>query len=124
MAGIGLSDNIEAISIVDKFLEHSRIFYFYNDGEESVYISSADWMVRNLDRRIEVTCPVYDPEIKRELIQMLHIQLKDNVKARIIDEFQDNKYVKNNEKRIRAQNAFYYYLKNRKKRIDNKIEED
>jgi polyphosphate kinase len=120
----GLSDNIEAISIVDKFLEHSRIFYFYNDGEESVYISSADWMVRNLDRRIEVTCPVYDPEIKRELIQMLQIQLKDNVKSRIIDEVQDNKYVQNNEKRIRAQNAFYYYLKNRKKRIDNKIEED
>ncbi len=120
----GLSENIEAISIVDKFLEHSRIFYFYNGGEESVYISSADWMVRNLDRRIEVTCPVYDPEIKRELIQMLNIQLKDNVKARILDEVQDNKYVQNSYKRVRAQNAYYYYLKNRKKRLDNRIEED
>jgi polyphosphate kinase len=120
----GLSENIEAISIVDKFLEHSRIFYFYNDGEESVYISSADWMVRNLDRRIEVTCPVYDPEIKRELIQMLNIQLKDNVKARLINEVQDNKYVQNNHKRVRAQDAFYYYLKHRKKRLDDKIDED
>jgi len=118
----GLSDNIEAISIVDKFLEHSRIFYFYDGGKESIYISSADWMVRNLDRRIEVTCPVYDPEIKRELIQMLQIQLKDNVKARILDEIQDNKYVINNHKSVRAQDAFYYYLKKRKKRIDNKIE--
>ncbi|MCF8335485.1 MAG: polyphosphate kinase 1 [Bacteroidales bacterium] len=116
----GLSDNIEAISIVDKFLEHSRIFYFYHGGNEKVYISSADWMVRNLDRRIEVTCPVYDPEIKRELKKMLRIQLRDNVKARIIDDVQDNKYVRDeNKKVIRAQDAYYFYLKRRRSQIEN-----
>jgi polyphosphate kinase len=117
----GLSENIEAISIVDKFLEHSRIFYFHHGGNERVYISSADWMVRNLDRRIEVTCPVYDPEIKRELKKMLKIQLQDNVKARILDDVQDNKYVQNNDndKRIRAQDAYYYYLKRRKSQIES-----
>src|SRR6056297_2288651 len=110
----GLSENIKAISIVDKYLEHSRILYFYDGGKESMYISSADWMVRNLDRRIEVTCPVYDPEIKKELKQMLKIQLADNVKARILDEVQDNKYVKKNtEKSVRAQDGYYYYLKRR-----------
>jgi polyphosphate kinase len=109
----GLSENIEAISIVDKFLEHSRIFYFYDGGKESMYISSADWMVRNLDRRIELTCPVYDQEIKKELKQMLKIQLRDNVKARILDEVQDNKYIRNGKKRVRAQDAYYNYLKRR-----------
>lgn len=110
----GLSENIKAISIVDKYLEHSRILYFYDGGKESMYISSADWMVRNLDRRIEVTCPVYDPEIKKELKQMLKIQLADNVKARILDEVQDNKYVQRDTKKpVRAQDAYYYYLKRR-----------
>ncbi|MBS3808479.1 MAG: polyphosphate kinase 1, partial [Bacteroidales bacterium] len=116
----GLSENIEAISIVDKFLEHSRIFYFYHGGNEKFFISSADWMVRNLDRRIEVTCPVYDPEIRRELKQQLKIQLSDNMKARILDEKQDNEYVRNNHKPIRAQDAYYYYLKRRKRQIDAK----
>lgn len=116
----GLSENIEAISIVDKFLEHSRIFYFYHGGNEKFFISSADWMVRNLDRRIEVTCPVYDPEIRRELKQQLKIQLSDNTKARILDEKQDNKYVRNNHKPIRAQDAYYYYLKRRKRQMDAK----
>ncbi|MFP4023706.1 MAG: polyphosphate kinase 1 [Thiohalospira sp.] len=113
-AGIeGFSENIEVISIVDRFLEHSRIFYFYQDGKELMYISSADWMVRNLDNRIELTCPVYDEEIKKELKQMLKIQLKDNVKARIVDEKQVNNYVKNNKPKIRAQIAYYQYIKRR-----------
>jgi polyphosphate kinase len=116
----GLSENIEAISIVDKFLEHSRIFYFYHGGNEKVFISSADWMVRNLDRRIEVTCPIYDPEIRRELKHLLKIQLNDNVKARILDDVQDNKYVNNDNKPIRAQDAYYHYLKRRKRQIDAK----
>jgi len=118
-AGVpGLSDNIEAVSIVDKFLEHSRIFYFYHGGNEKVYISSADWMVRNLDRRIEVTCPIYDKEIKRELKQMLKIQLSDNVKARILDDVQDNKYVRNHDKPVRAQDAYYHYLKRRRGQLE------
>ncbi len=116
----GLSENIEAISIVDKFLEHSRIFYFYHGGNEKLYISSADWMVRNLDRRIELTCPIYDSEVKRELKQQLKIQLNDNVKARILDDVQDNKYVRNNGKPVRAQEAYYHYLKRRKGQIDAK----
>ncbi|MFO8236495.1 MAG: polyphosphate kinase 1 [Bacteroidales bacterium] len=116
----GLSTNIEAISIVDKFLEHSRIFYFYDGGRESMYISSTDWMVRNLDRRIEVTAPIYDPEVKRELKQMLDIQWKDNVKARILDDKQDNKYVHNNERPVRAQDEFYHYLKKRYHYISKK----
>jgi polyphosphate kinase len=116
----GLSENIEAISIVDKFLEHSRIFYFYNGGKESLYISSADWMVRNLDRRIEVTAPIYDPEIKQELKKMLEIQLSDNVKARILDDVQQNRYVRNDKKKIRSQDEYYYYLKRRYQRISRK----
>jgi len=113
-AGIkGMSENIDVISIVDRFLEHSRIFYFYHGGKELMYISSADWMVRNLDNRIELTCPVYDEEIKKELKQLLKIQMKDNVKARIVDEKQVNKYVKNNKPKTRAQIAYYQYIKRR-----------
>ena len=113
-AGIkGLSENIDVISIVDRFLEHSRIFYFYHGGKELMYISSADWMVRNLDNRIELTCPVYDEEIKRDLKQLLKIQLKDNVKARIVDEKQVNQYVKNKKQKTRAQIAYYQYIKRR-----------
>jgi polyphosphate kinase len=93
----GMSENIQAISIVDKFLEHSRIFIFHNGGEELYYISSADWMVRNLDRRIEIACPIYDKEIQAEIKDMIDIQLRDNVKSRIINEDQDNQYVASEE---------------------------
>lgn len=89
----GLSENIEIISIVDKYLEHSRIFIFANGGNEKYYISSADWMIRNLDKRIEVAVPIYDKDIQQELKTFIEIQLKDNVKARIIDKDQKNKYV-------------------------------
>jgi len=80
----GVSDNIEAISIVDKFLEHSRVFVFCNKGKEEMYISSADWMLRNFDHRIEVACPILDPELRNEIRQMLEIQWKDNTKARLL----------------------------------------
>ena len=113
----GLSDNIEVISIVDRFLEHSRIFYFYHDGDELMYISSADWMVRNLDNRIELTCPIYDNEIKKELKHMLKIQLKDNIKARILDEKQVNDYIKNDKQKVRSQIAYYQYLKRKLKLV-------
>ncbi|MFF2092001.1 polyphosphate kinase 1 [Paenibacillus sp. NPDC058174] len=78
----GRSDNIKVISIVDRFLEHARVMYFNNGGDEEVYLSSADWMTRNLTRRIELMCPVFDPELRRTLINMLQLNLNDNVKAR------------------------------------------
>jgi len=110
----GLSDNIEAISIVDKYLEHSRIIIFHNNGKELYFISSADWMIRNLDNRIEVTSPVYDKEIQKELKRMLQIQLNDNVKARILDKDQTNQYKQTTTKtKVRAQVDFYKYLKRR-----------
>ncbi len=106
------SENIEVISIVDKFLEHSRVFVFYNGGDEKYYISSADWMVRNLDNRIEVACPVYDKGIQLELKTMLKIQLKDNTKARIVNHDIPNTY-KDKDKLpiLRSQVEIYKYLK-------------
>ena len=108
----GLSENVEVISIVDRFLEHSRVLVFNNGGDEKYYISSADWMVRNLDNRIEVACPVNDKGIQQELKTMLLIQLKDNAKARIVNHEPANFY-KDKEKlpKIRSQVEIYNYLK-------------
>ena len=108
-----VSDNIEVISIVDKFLEHSRVLVFHNNGDEKYFISSADWMVRNLDNRIEVATPIYDARLQQELKTMLMIQLKDNTKARLVNHTTTNQY-KNQGKlpRIRSQQEIYAYLKN------------
>lgn len=107
---------IEAISIVDEFLEHARVMYFYHKGEEKMYISSADWMTRNIDYRIETAVPITNPEIKNEILDILNLQLKDNVKARILDSKLKNKYVKSIEgqKEIRSQVEIYHYLLNKK----------
>lgn len=112
MAGIeGLSENIEVISIVDRLLEHSRIFFFRNGGDQLCFISSADWMVRNLDTRIEVTCPIYSQNIQKELRDMMELQWKDNVKSRIVDTGQKNEYKLSNSKlKVRSQTAIYNYL--------------
>jgi polyphosphate kinase len=110
----GMSDNIEAISVVDKFLEHPRVFIFGNEGNPKVYISSADWMTRNLDNRVEVGCKIYDKDIKQELIDTFEISWSDNVKARIFSENQDNAYRKNSNPEVRSQFAMYdYYLNKR-----------
>lgn len=102
---------VKAISIVDEYLEHARVFIFHNGGDEKVYISSADWMVRNLDHRIEATCPVFDDNIKKVLKTILEIQLKDNVKARILDNELSNKYVVDNSlQKVRSQIEIYNYL--------------
>ncbi len=108
----GWSDNIKAYSIVDKFLEHARVFIFNNNGKEKIYISSADWMSRNLDSRSEVAVPIYDEEIRKQLKDIIQIQLKGNTKVRIIDKRQENGYVKPkpNEKQIRVQDEVYNYL--------------
>ena len=108
----GMSENIRVISVVDKFLEHPRLFIFKNGGDPKVYISSADWMTRNLDRRVEVSCPIYDKDIKDELLDTFEICWKDNVKARHVSEKQDNAYVRNQGLKIRSQTLTYnYYLR-------------
>ena len=108
----GMSENIEAISIVDKFLEHTRLFIFCNNNEPKVYISSADWMTRNIENRVEVSCPIYDVDIKKELIDTFEICWSDNVKARILNSNQNNKYKSDNKPKVRSQFETYnYYLK-------------
>jgi polyphosphate kinase len=107
-----MSENIEVISIVDKFLEHTRLYVFGNNNLPKVYISSADWMTRNIDNRVEVSCPIYDKDIKQELLDTFDICWNDNVKARLLNESQNNEYRKNDKKKTRAQLDIYnYYLK-------------
>ncbi|MEO8087404.1 MAG: polyphosphate kinase 1 [Bacteroidota bacterium] len=107
----GTSDNIEVVSIVDKFLEHSRIFIFANNGDEKYFISSADWMYRNLDHRSEVAIPIYDKEIQKQLMTYLLLQLHDNNKARIIDTEQNNEYKKQgNGPSVRSQDDISRWL--------------
>ncbi|MEO1012957.1 MAG: polyphosphate kinase 1 [Bacteroidota bacterium] len=107
----GMSENIEAISVVDKFLEHPRLFIFANEDNPKVFISSADWMTRNLDYRVEVGCPIYDEDVKQELIDTFEISWEDNVKARLFSEHQDNAYRRNDNLKVRSQFATYvYYL--------------
>lgn len=109
------SRNIRITRIVDMFLEHSRVWYFYNDGKEDVYLTSADWMRRNLNRRIETAFPILTPGIKQEIIDILKIQLQDNVKACFIDEHLHNNFKHDdNPEKIRAQWAIYDYLKRKK----------
>jgi polyphosphate kinase len=107
----GYSDNIEVISIVDKYLEHSRIFVFANGGDEKFFISSADWMFRNLDHRSEVAIPIYERELQKQLMTYLQIQFTDNTKARIIDREQTNVYKKrSNGVMIRSQDDLSRWL--------------
>lgn len=107
----GLSENIQVISIVDKYLEHSRIFIFCNGGDEKYFISSADWMVRNLDNRIEVAAPIYDSAIQKELKQFFKIQWHDTAKARILNSEQDNILRQNNAgSSHRAQDQLFEFL--------------
>lgn len=106
---------VKAISIIDEYLEHARVMIFHNDGKEKYFISSADWMVRNLDHRIEAACPVYDKNIQKELKDILEIQLSDNVKARILDNELSNRYVQaDGTKKVRSQIRIYNYLLRKK----------
>lgn len=102
---------IQAISIVDEYLEHARVMYFYGKGSEDIYISSADWMTRNLDYRIEAAVPIIQKNLKKEIKDILDIQLNDNVKARILDKKLRNEYVKNGSAEYRSQIETYRYLK-------------
>ncbi|MBR9921173.1 MAG: polyphosphate kinase 1 [Bacteroidetes bacterium] len=106
------SENIEAFSIVDRYLEHARVFVFHNGGDEKIYLSSADWMVRNLSYRVETAFPILDPRIRKLIQDYLRIQLKDNVKARIIDGKHTNAYRKDgSDLAIRSQTETYFYIK-------------
>ncbi|KZN40445.1 polyphosphate kinase [Pseudoalteromonas luteoviolacea CPMOR-2] len=106
------SENIRVISIVDRFLEHPRVMVFENAGDPQVYISSADWMTRNLDHRVEVGVPIYEDALKQLIIDTLELQFRDRVKARLIDSEQKNNYVnRGNKKKIRSQIAIYDHIK-------------
>jgi polyphosphate kinase len=108
----GWSDNIKAYSLVDKYLEHTRIFIFNNGGNEKIYLSSADWMSRNLDSRSEVAVPIYSEELRKQIKDIVNIQLSGNTKLRIIDRYQENAYKKQQkgEKKVRVQDEIYNYL--------------
>ncbi|MEO6133791.1 MAG: polyphosphate kinase 1 [Ginsengibacter sp.] len=106
---------IKAISIIDEYLEHARVMVFNNDGKEKIYISSADWMVRNIDHRVEVACPIFDIDNQQELKDILDIQLRDTIKARTLDNELSNNYVEGNDvESIRSQIEIYDYLLNKK----------
>ena len=112
-SGQPYSKNIRVIRLVDRYLEHARVFVFLNNGEHQVYLGSADWMKRNLRRRVECIFPVYDPELKKELLSVLNIQLSDNVKACEIDEHLSNNRIITKGPDIRAQIAIYEFFKNK-----------
>src|ERR1700733_6041769 len=110
----GFSENIEVISIVVKYLEHSRVHIYCNGGKELIYLTSADFMTRNIDTRVEVGFPIYDPHLKKEIRDIINIQLADNTKAREINVHNNNKYHKtHSELPVRAQIDIYNYLKNK-----------
>src|ERR1700761_7351388 len=112
----GFSENIDVISIVDKYLEHSRVHIYCNDENELIYLTSADFMTRNIDNRVEVGFPVYDEALRKEIKEIINIQLSDNTKAREINSHNTNKYHKTNtEVPCRAQIDIYNYLKNKEK---------
>ncbi len=109
----GQSENITITSVIDRFLEHGRVYIFKAGGEDKVFIGSADWMTRNLSHRIEVITPIFDEDHKKTLMDLVHIQLRDNVKARIIDKNQTNAYVENNDPKVQSQLATYEYFKSK-----------
>ena len=116
----GISDNIEIISIVDRFLEHSRVFIFHNNGAEEIFLSSADWMERNLTYRIETAFPVYDPDLKKEIKALIDLQLNDNVKARILDQEDCNEYRRENtDIPVRSQLETYFFYKRKLEHLPN-----
>lgn len=110
-----ISDNIKAIRVVDGFLEHARIFKFYNNGNPELFMSSADWMSRNLHRRIEVGFPIYDEDAFNEISQLLELQLKDNTKARSLDSNLNHHLIHSKTKAVRSQTDFYKYLVDKEK---------
>lgn len=113
----GLSDKIKVISIVDRFLEHARVFHFHHAGEDKVFVSSADWMTRNLSFRVETVFPIYTKKLKQQVLDIIDLQWSDNVKSRIIDKRQANKYkINTTDMPIRSQLETYFYYKRLQKK--------
>lgn len=110
----GVSENIEAISIIDKYLEHARVWIFANGGRERIFLTSADLMARNLDHRVEVGFPILDENIRKEIRDIIDIQLRDNTKARELNSLNNNRYRPKGDVSYRAQTDIYTYLKNKK----------
>ena len=123
VAGIpGISENITAFSIVDRFLEHTRIYIFENKGDEQIYISSADWMSRNLEGRVETAVPIYDKELKQTIKNIIKIQMSDNIKSRSLHHKMINEYRNvQNDLAIRSQSETYYYIKRLTERLSQNI---
>ncbi|ADU70206.1 polyphosphate kinase 1 [Pantoea sp. At-9b] len=108
----GISENIRVISIVDRYLEHDRVYIFENGGDKKVFLSSADWMTRNIDYRIEVAVSILDPRLKQRVLDIIAILFSDTVKARIVDKELSNRYVpRGNRRKVRSQLAIYDYIK-------------
>lgn len=108
----GISDNIHVVSIVDRYLEHDRVYIFENGGDKKVFLSSADWMTRNIDYRIEVAVALLDPRLKQQVLDIIDILFSDTVKTRIVDKELSNRYVqRGNRRKVRAQLAIYDYIK-------------
>lgn len=114
----GWSENIHAISIVDRFLEHARVFVFHHGGEDQIYLSSADWMTRNLSYRVETAFPIYDENLKIEIMESLQLQLNDNVKARVLDQNLSNTYYQSgSDLAIRSQVETYFSAKRQSEEV-------
>lgn len=108
----GISENIRVISIVDRYLEHDRVYIFESGGDKKVYLSSADWMTRNIDYRIEVAVAILDPRLKQRILDIIAILFSDTVKARVVDKELSNRYVqRGNRRKVRSQLAIYDYIK-------------
>jgi polyphosphate kinase len=121
----GLSENITAIAMVDRYLEHARIFMFHNNGDEKIYLSSADWMTRNLSYRIETAFPIYDADLRKFIINLIEVQLNDNVKARIIDKNNRNRYVvRESGIPVQSQLETYYFLKRQQDQFEEDLDHD
>ena len=108
---LGFSDNIEVKSVVDRYLEHSRVYVFENGGDKKVYISSADLMTRNIEKRVEVACPIYQDNLKKQVLDTLEITANDNVKTRLINSGMQNSFLRNSKSNIRSQWYTYTYFK-------------
>ena len=108
---LGFSNNIEVKSVVDRYLEHSRVYVFENGGDKKVYISSADLMTRNIEKRVEVACPIYQDNLKKQVLDTLEITANDNVKTRLINSDMQNSFLRNSKSNIRSQWYTYTYFK-------------